>query len=282
MSIHSVDGSKGNAALPWLDSPARTNATSASSTTEFSHLVQSFGNLLQEFRGDFDGAELAGLTSGTPAGNAPATPMQASGSVSISGRVAVEAGQAAVAAPSSPSVAATPPQSTPQTSAAANDTPAAPLAPQTPPPMVSVPGISEDNPQQMCTLSQAQSVLAAFPNATLEVWTDSGPVAASSLTGVSPDQPLPYVIAYGTNPTTGGPNLYYAGVIVSEGQQALQQTGQGLMTAGDYYVWNPTPNANGVSGVTDAGSSFAQFAQYYAQQIMAGNPVTADVYMPVA
>jgi len=128
-----------------------------------------------------------------------------------------------------------------------------------------------------CTLAQAQSVMAAFPGATLEVWTDNGPVAASS---VSPgaDAQMPYIVAFGTNPATGGPNLYYASAIYNSAQSGLQQTTQGPMIAGDYYVWNTTPDANGVMHTIDVGSSFAQFAQYYAAQLNAGKAVDAYVY----
>jgi len=127
-----------------------------------------------------------------------------------------------------------------------------------------------------CTLAQAQSVLAAFPGATLEVWPDGSlPVPASSYSA-SPDELLPYIINFGTNASTGQPNLYYASVIYNAGQQALQQTDQGPMKAGEYYVWNTTPDANGVMSTIDAGSSFEQFAQYYMGQIDAHKAV--DVY----
>jgi len=127
-----------------------------------------------------------------------------------------------------------------------------------------------------CTLAQAQSVLAAFPGATLEVWPDGSlPVPASSVSA-SPDAQLPYVINFGANASTGQPDLYYASVIYNAGQQSLQQTDQGPMKAGEYYAWNTTPDANGVMHTTDAGSSFNQFAQYYMSQINAHKAV--DLY----
>jgi hypothetical protein len=91
-----------------------------------------------------------------------------------------------------------------------------------------------------------------------------------------PDAMLPYVINFGTNASTGQPDLYYASVIYNAGQQSLQQTDQGPMQAGEYYVWNTTPDANGVMHTTDAGSSFDQFAQYYMSQMNAHKAV--DLY----
>lgn len=127
-----------------------------------------------------------------------------------------------------------------------------------------------------CTLAQAQSVLGAFPGATLEVWPDGSlPVPASSYPA-SPDELLPYVINFGTNASTGKPDLYYASVIYNAGQQAMQPTDQGSMKAGEYYVWNTTPDADGVMTTIDAGSSFNQFAQYYMSQINAHKAV--DLY----
>jgi len=127
-----------------------------------------------------------------------------------------------------------------------------------------------------CTLAQAQSVLDAFPGATLEVWPDGSlPVPAGSVSA-SPDALLPYVINFGTNASTGQTDLYYASVIYNAGQQAMQPTDQGSMKAGEYYVWNTTPDADGVMTTIDAGSSFNQFAQYYMSQINAHKAV--DLY----
>ncbi len=273
MSIQSIDAGASN---QWLESLATQDKSAAgSSGTEdslaarpggvpsFLQLIHSFGGAdaaagaaAQSSTGPFPGAAALTLS-----GSGAAAASQGAGVPAITGRTAVDAGRAAI---SNPASATTPP---------ATD-------PTTPPPGGST-VISEDNPQQMCTLAQAQAVQAAFPNSTLEIWTDSGPLPASSLSGIDPSQPMPYVIAFGTNSVTGGPNLYYAGVIVNEGAQAMAQTGYGKMTAGDYYVWNNTPGANGTTGVTDAGSSFTQFAQYYAQQLIAGNPVNPDVYTPL-
>jgi hypothetical protein len=133
-----------------------------------------------------------------------------------------------------------------------------------------------------CTLSQAQSVLAAFPGATLDVWPDNGLPVPASTVSADPNALMPYVINFGANASTGQPELYYASVIYNAGQQALQQTAQGPMNAGDYYVWNTTPDANGVTWTTDVGSSFNQFAQYYMSQINAHQAVDLYQYSPEA
>jgi len=285
MSIQSADGGRGNAVPQWQEFPelnkaaAGNNANASSSgATGFSQLVESFGSLLKEYAGNAGSASPAAQTNGTAAPTSAETALEelfGTPGAKFSGSDTPVPGSQSANSPSTAgsgiaSAARAAANVATSTSASSSGSSSSSGAP--------VPKISEDNPSQMCTLVQAQAVQAAFPNSTLEIWTDSGPVAASSMTGIGADQPMPYVIAYGTNSVSGGPNLYYAGVIVNEGQQALQQTGYGSMTAGDYYVWNNTPNANGVTGVTDAGSSFAQFAQYYAQQLMAGNPVNPDIY----
>ena len=299
MSIQNVAGAD---AAGWSGSLADASRAPASAqsgsggsslvselSAEFAALAEMFSSMLSGVESETGTGTSPASTGSTPAGTSAAeqllgtrslaveqsspsvSPAQASTNVAESGSPAVErapvsssvnalsAADAAAAGSSATQSAGTTSAQSPSTGGSGSD--------------------GGDTSLSCCTLAQAQSVAAAFPGATLEVWNaGSLPVPVGTGSSASPDEALPYVINFGTNATTGQPDYYYASVIYNAGQQALQQTAQGPMKAGDYYVWNTTPDANGVMETTDVGSTFNQFAQYYMSQMNANKAVDLYTY----
>lgn len=314
MSIHHVNGSVADTPAQWRGglAGARSGSGGSSNTpagsslaADLNDIAQAFRNLLSGIESDLSAASMPAGTRNLPAGSggsafeqllgartpggdaAAASP--GAGTPSAAGNIVQiildneksPAGQeAANAAASTPVGRATSTSAaSPLSNHEATRGPASPAAASDTqnPSSDNFSTTSNNVDVACCTFAQAQSVLAAFPGATLELWSQDGATSMNSAPAGA-DTPQAYVIAFGTNPATGGPNLCYAGMIYNSAQQAMQQSGDGTMVGGDYYVWNNTPNSSGAMTTTDVGSSFTQYVQYYASQLTGGNAVNPYVY----